>query len=125
MSAPSGLGRLVPFAEHLGIRLTYQEPGKAVLELDIRIFGAAKPADSVQISSTVLDTVQPTRLTRVAYRPEGTAGRTYLRNPGATGCRVVTYRVFSKAGEELRRERLADDTYQPMDRIVQVTEEAP
>ena len=36
MSAPSGLGRLVPFAEHLGIRLTYQGPGKAVLELDIR-----------------------------------------------------------------------------------------
>ena len=36
MSTTKGLGRLVPFAEHLGIRLTHQEPGKAVLELDIR-----------------------------------------------------------------------------------------
>ena len=36
MGATTSLARLVPFAEHLGIRLIRQEPGKAVLELDIR-----------------------------------------------------------------------------------------
>ena len=45
--------------------------------------------------------------------------------PGARGFRVVTYRVFSESGREVRRERLSDDTYQPMDRLIQVTESAP
>jgi len=109
-----------PYPWPLRIKATAQDD-----RLDVRILGAKKPAESIQIASQVLDSIAPTRLTRVAYRPEGTAGRTYLRNPGATGYRVVTYRLFCKDGEELRRERLADDTYQPMDRIVQVTEEAP
>jgi uncharacterized protein (TIGR00369 family) len=36
MSVSTGLGRLVPFAEHLGIRVTHQEPGRAILEMDVR-----------------------------------------------------------------------------------------
>ena len=109
-----------PYPWPIRIKATAQED-----RLDIRLYGASQPAESVQIISQVLDTIAPSRLTRVAYRPEGTAGRSYLRNPGATGCRVVTYRLFCRNGQELRRERLADSTYQPMDRIVQVTEEGP
>jgi vancomycin resistance protein YoaR len=93
--------------------------------LDIRLFGSAHPKESVQITADTLAAITPARLTRVVYRPDGMAGRAYVRNPGAVGYRVVTCRVFSRNGRELRREHLADDTYQAMDRIVQVTEETP
>jgi len=36
MSVSKILGRRVPFAELLGIQLTYQEPGRAILEMDLR-----------------------------------------------------------------------------------------
>jgi vancomycin resistance protein VanW len=90
--------------------------------LDIRLYGAERPKETVEIESRLLGTIEPQRLTRVVYRPGGSAGRTYLRNPGATGCRVVTYRVAFRGGTEVRRERLSDDTYEAMNRIIQVTE---
>jgi vancomycin resistance protein VanW len=93
--------------------------------LDIRLYGAELPRDTVDVESEVLNAIEPRRLTRVVYRPGGTAGRSYLRNPGAVGCRVVTYRVTFRGSTEVRRERLADDTYEAMDRIVQVTETGP
>jgi vancomycin resistance protein VanW len=88
--------------------------------LDIRIFGAKKPPQSAQITSDVLERTTPQHLTRVAYRSDSHAGSAYLRNPGATGYRVVTYRILSQKGSEITRERLGDDTYQAMDHIVQV-----
>lgn len=91
--------------------------------LDIRLYGAERPATSVQVVADVLSASRPARLTRVVYRPTSVAGRAFLRNPGATGYRVVTYRVFSRNGREVRRERLADDSYEAMDRIVQLDEE--
>ena len=88
----------------------------------IRILGARLPRHNFDIETNVLNSITPQRLTRVVYRPGGTAGRAYLRNPGAVGCRVVTYRVALDGATEVRRERLSDDTYEAMNRIVQVTE---
>lgn len=88
--------------------------------LDIRLLGAQRPTTNVQVVGEVLSTTTPARLTRVVYRPEGIAGKAYIRNPGATGYRVLTYRIFSEAGREIRRERLADDTYEAMNRVVQM-----
>jgi len=93
--------------------------------LDIRLYGAERPRETIDIESQVLNSIEPQRLTRIAYRPEGTAGRAYLRNPGAVGCRVVTYRVTFLGSNEIHRERLADTTYEAMNRIVQVTETGP
>ncbi len=90
--------------------------------MEIRLYGAERPREAVDIDSEVLDSVEPQRLTRVVYRPGGTSGRSYLRNPGAVGYRVVTYRVVSFGSREIRRERLADDTYQAMNRVIQVTD---
>lgn len=90
--------------------------------LDIRLIGAERPRQTVDIESDVLNSVEPQRLTRVVYRPGGTVGRAYLRNPGAMGCRVVTYRIVFDGTTEVRRERLSDDTYEAMNRVVQVTE---
>jgi hypothetical protein len=36
----------------------------------------------------------------------------------------VAYRVFSKEGAEVRRERLSDDTYQAADRVLEL-DQAP
>ncbi len=90
--------------------------------LNIRILGAQKPKETVDIESEVLSTIEPQRLTRVVHESETGAGRPYLRNPGATGCRAITYRIVSANGKELRREPLGDDTYQAMNRVVQIEE---
>lgn len=91
--------------------------------LDIRLYGAEQPDTHVQVLTDVLSANPPQRLTRVVYRPAGLAGRAYVRNPGATGYRVVTYRIFACHGKEVRRERLSDDSYEAMNRIVQLNEE--
>lgn len=98
--------------------------------LEIGIWGANPLMQRVQIQSEMLSESAPARLTRVVYRSDSWAGRAYVRNPGATGCRVLTSRVFLPADSSqgmrtdtaARRERLSDDTYQAMDRIVQVDE---
>ena len=90
--------------------------------LSIRILGARMPPRTIQLETDVLSSTEPQHLTRVVYRPGGTAGRAYLRNPGAVGFRVVTYRTEFVGAAEVRRERLSDDTYEAMNRIVQVTE---
>jgi vancomycin resistance protein YoaR len=91
--------------------------------LTIRILGACRPVGTVRIEQKVLASEMPAHLTRVLHLPEGRAGHAYVRNPGAVGYRVLTYRVFSEAGGVVRRECLGDDSYQAMDRIVQVAEE--
>jgi len=109
-----------PYAWPIRIRATARRD-----RLDIRLFGAERPTETVQVTEEPLAEITPARLTRVVHRPDGRAGRAFVRNPGATGCRIVTYRVFSQNGQERRRERLSDDTYQAMNRIIQVTEEMP
>ncbi len=93
--------------------------------LDIRMYGAERPKQTVDIESEVLNSIEPQRLTRVVYRPGGSAGRAYLRNPGAVGCRVITYRLAFLGTNEVKRERLSDDTYEAMNRVIQVTETQP
>lgn len=87
----------------------------------VKLIGEEKPRHTVSIVTQTLDRTEPERLVRVVRRPSGSTGR-MVRNPGARGYRVVTYRIFSQSGREIRRERLSDDTYQPMNRLVQVSE---
>lgn len=90
--------------------------------LEVRLYGRERPQTGVEVASNVLETIRPLRLTRVLRRPDAT-GRAYVRSPGATGYRVVTYRLFTEAGRQLRRERLSDDTYRAMNHVVQLDEE--
>lgn len=91
--------------------------------LTVRIMGAHKPDLQVGVRTDQLDRIVPRRLTRVTNAGGYAKVRPYLRNPGAFGYRVVTYRVFSSKGVETRREQLADDSYQAMNRVVQVTDD--
>ena len=73
----------------------------------------------VEIEPQILSRTDPARITYTADTTDG-SGRVFTRNPGRAGYRVVTYRVFSRNGRVVRRERLSDDTYPTMDRILQV-----
>ena len=88
--------------------------------LEVSIYGPHGPGGSVEVESEVLGVMAPRSLTHALpdspERPESA----FVRNPGAVGFRVVTYRVVSRGGREIRRERLSDDTYPAMDRLVQV-----
>jgi vancomycin resistance protein VanW len=94
--------------------------------LTVRLLGSEPLATTVQVTNEVLSTSPPARLTRVIRsRPSingshlnTTSTHAYLRSAGAAGFRVVTYRVFSQGSHELRRERLADDSYPAMNRII-------
>jgi vancomycin resistance protein YoaR len=86
--------------------------------LQIELWGARKPDMEAQIEPRVLGESAPRRRTRVV----NASGTAYGggRNPGMTGYRVVTYRIFTRDGREIRRERLSDDSYPVMDRVVTV-----
>jgi vancomycin resistance protein YoaR len=86
--------------------------------LEIHLWGAKRSEQTVHIRTQVLAVSQPRRLTR-ALRSESTPwGRAYLRSPGVAGFRVVTYRVVERAGHQAQRERLSDDSYPAMNRVI-------
>jgi vancomycin resistance protein YoaR len=91
--------------------------------LEVRIMGSCRPMYGIRVENRVLAASTPARLTRVLHLPEGRSGKAYVRNPGSVGYRVMSFRVFMRDGKPIRRERLGDDTYQAMDRIVQVAEQ--
>lgn len=82
--------------------------------LEARIFGARKPPLEYRIVTQTLQRTTPSRLTGDASGESGA----YLRSPGAVGCRVVAYRLALKNGQAVRRDRLSDDTYRAMNRVV-------
>lgn len=85
--------------------------------LSIGLWGREKSAEKVQVQSEIVSATAPARLTRPIDAP-GRARRNYLRSPGLSGCRAVAWRVFSREGREVRREKLSDDSYPVMNRIV-------
>jgi vancomycin resistance protein YoaR len=91
--------------------------------VEVRILGMERPKQEIQIRTEVLSATNPSRLTRVVQSKSSPRKRVFVRNPGAVGYRVLTYRTFWQGEKETQRERLSDDSYQAMDRIVQVNEE--
>jgi len=87
-------------------------------QLTVRIYGKRRPETAAEVIPHVLTASAPDRLTYAVA--DAAPGRIFTRNPGRTGFRVVTYRVFLRGTQTVRRERLSDDTYPAMDRIVQV-----
>jgi vancomycin resistance protein YoaR len=95
--------------------------------LDVRLLGKERPAFAVHLVPHLLSRIAPARLTRVTPDSRSSDAGTprALRSPGASGYRVVTYRVLIFNGAT-RRERLSDDTYPAMNRVVHLSQdEAP
>jgi len=90
--------------------------------LEVRVFGAERPKQVPQITTEIVSATTPNRLTRVVTPTSGGLHHGYVRNPGAIGYRVLSYRAFLENGKEIRRESLGDDSYQAMDRIVNLPE---
>ncbi len=90
--------------------------------LEVRLYGKQRPELQAEIEPQILSRTRPARITYTASKDED-AEQIFTRNPGRDGYRVVTFRVFSRDGKTVRRERLSDDTYPAMDRIVQVGQE--
>jgi vancomycin resistance protein YoaR len=91
--------------------------------LEVRLFGRERLNRTVRIVTQVVEVQPPEKRTRIIVKPKGSAGRAYLRSPGLNGYRVVAYRVISEKGREVRRERLSDDTYPAMNRVIALIEE--
>ncbi len=89
--------------------------------LQVRLLGAERTSPA-RIETHVLSRSQPQRLTRLSQSARSTPRGVYLRSPGAPGFRVVTYRVFSNKNGKMRRERLSDDSYPVLNRVVALEE---
>jgi vancomycin resistance protein YoaR len=90
-------------------------------DLIIKVIGAEMPKTEVRIESNILSRTDPVRLTRFETRPGRTVGSRYLRSPGSTGWHSVTYRIELANGREVKRERLSEDHYRAMNRVVALT----
>lgn len=88
--------------------------------LDVRILGPHRPPHLPAIETRVMSWQDPERLVRTGGVSRNGASHAFLRSPGVGGCRVVTYRVRRNAAGAVLWERLSDDTYPAMDRIVAV-----
>lgn len=89
------------------VRIKARREGES---LAVRVIGARSIPGEIAVRTQLLSVELPER--RVG------SGGTFRRTRAAPGCRVVSWRVFTKDGKELRRERLADDTYVPLDQIL-------
>lgn len=87
--------------------------------LEVSLWGR-EAAHPVRVTTRIISQTQPARLTRIVRGPT-TLPRVALRSPGATGYRVVTYRLQS--GLNPRRERLSDDIYPAMNRIIALSQD--
>lgn len=85
--------------------------------LRIEVWGKKPPTERYSLVSRVLSTDAPETVSRhVPLRP---GLSTVTRRTGATGFRIVTYRVITDpVNKEVRRERLSDDSYPAMPGVV-------
>lgn len=86
--------------------------------LEVRMYGGGLSRTTYEISTEILSTAQPARLTVRVDPAARLGGRVFLRSPGAAGYRVTTYRVATEDDRVLRRELVSDDSYQAANRIV-------
>ncbi len=92
--------------------------------LEVRVVGPQKPPRLPSIETRVLSWTDPERLVRRSGVTLNGANGAFLRSPGVGGCRVVTYRVRGGGPSGQVRERLSDDTYPAMNRIVAIGSES-
>ncbi|HEU4753601.1 MAG TPA: VanW family protein [Armatimonadota bacterium] len=82
--------------------------------VEYRVIGREQPPDRYDIRQQVRSVTEPL-VVRQPWR-EGLPLRR-VRNPGKRGCRVLTYRVRMRNGQEVARELLSDDAYPAMNRL--------
>ncbi len=86
------------------------------------VLAPRRPPYQVHILTLVLEQTRPKRISRMVSESGPYGHYAYLRNPGMTGFRVQTYRIFTKNGKQISRQLLSDDTYKSMNALVQIDE---
>lgn len=118
---PPGQDAAVAYS-NIDLRLRNPHPWPVRIEgsvrgdlLEFRLVGKA-PLD---VDYTVRGRVEQVSTPDVIRQPwqEGFPARR-IRNPGRSGCRVLTYRVAHRGGKEVDRELLSVDNYPAMNRLV-------
>lgn len=124
--APPGLDAAVAqVTVDLRLRNPYAFPLRIVAHahserLEVRILGAQLPPLSAHVEPQIVSRTEPERLLRAAKSGRFVGQQSYVRSPGATGFRVVVHRVWMDGSREVKRERLSDDTYSALDRVIAV-----
>lgn len=124
--APPGLDAAVAQVTiDLRLRNPYAFPVRVVARahserLEVRILGAQLPRLSAHVEPQIVSRTEPERLLRLARSGRFMGQRAYVRSPGAEGFRVVVHRVWMDGSREVKRERLSDDTYPALDRVIAV-----
>lgn len=104
------------------IRVRAQATGN---QLRVEIWGKRPPGANYALTTRILNQELPGTVIRAAPTFDTGPLRVGVRKPaarsvGATGFRVVTYRVVSSSGDTagVRRERLSDDSYPAMPAVI-------
>ena len=103
-----GLDLRVKNPYRFAVRLRARREGES---LTVQVLGPRPTGRTASIRTQLLSVAPPIR--RIS---EG--GGKFRRTRAAAGCRVLSWRVVSEGGKEVRRERLADDTYVALDQLL-------
>ena len=86
-------------------------------QLRVELWGKQIPSMQFSLISRILSKASPEPVAR--HFPGHSGTPTFMRSSGATGYRVVTYRVVTeKTGHKEHRERLSDDSYPAMPEVI-------
>lgn len=83
--------------------------------VEFRVVGRERPPLTYAVRRRVASVEEPGEVSQ-PWRAGMPALR--VRNPGRKGCRVLTYRVGLRDGQEVSRELLSDDAYPAMNRLL-------
>lgn len=84
--------------------------------LYVRIFGRSSQRPDIELSSQVVQVVEPSTETR--YDNTLYEGETRVEREAKTGYRVVTHKIYRENGREIRREEISRDYYRPVNGII-------
>jgi vancomycin resistance protein YoaR len=123
---PIGLDATIDFDSKLDLKIKNPLPDSVYIsietktnELIVKVLGKSLPdKPMVRIVTTDLTTVEPK--TEYIQDPDLDPGVQITTQVGQKGFHVSTARIRSVKGQELNREPLADDTYNPVNKIVRV-----
>ncbi len=102
-----------------GIDLRIKNPYKFPVRIQARHEGESLIVTVLGTRPSATETSVRTQLLAISpsERRVG-SGQRFRRTRSAPGCRVVSWRIFTESSKEVRRERLADDTYVPLDQLL-------
>jgi vancomycin resistance protein YoaR len=98
-----------PYAS--AVRVVARTEGDALV---VSVTGSTRPDGKVRLVTRVLSRQEPSDLVLWDPNRSGDIPTRGTRQPGSPGWRVVTYRDRAWAGGRTARERISDDTYQPV-----------